>query len=130
AGDSVMSTTLARTRKAPAKLDAAPLRQKIGIVGGGMGGSASAVALGMSGAGREVALVDVLVHDQRAILTICACVSGVPDCDGITLALPHLIGGEGVLATIPLALADTEREGLRRSAGILRDAVASLQLDL
>jgi L-lactate dehydrogenase len=82
------------------------------------------------GIGSAVArIVDVLLHDQRAILTICACVSGVPDCDGLTLALPHLIGGEGVLSTIPLALADTERDGLRQSAGILRDAVASLQLD-
>jgi L-lactate dehydrogenase len=83
------------------------------------------------GIGSAVArIVEVLIHDQRAILTVCACVSGVPDYDGVTLALPHLIGGEGVLATIPLALADTERDGLRRSAGILRDAVASLQLDL
>jgi L-lactate dehydrogenase len=83
------------------------------------------------GIGSAVArIVDVLVHDQRAILTICACVSGVPDCDGVTLALPHLVGGEGVLATIPLALADAERDGLRRSAGILRDAVASIRLDV
>jgi L-lactate dehydrogenase len=83
------------------------------------------------GIGSAVArIVDVLVHDQRAILTICASVSGVPDCDGLTLALPHLLGGDGVLATIPLALADAERDGLRRSAGILRDAVATLQLDL
>jgi L-lactate dehydrogenase len=83
------------------------------------------------GIGSAVArIVDVLVDDQRAILTICASVSGVPDCDGLTLALPHLIGGEGVLATIPLALADAEQDGLRRSAGILRDAVASLQPDL
>ena len=82
------------------------------------------------GIGSAVArIVDVLLHDQRAILTICACVTGVPDCDGLTFALPHLIGGEGVLSTIPLALDDTERDGLRRSAGILREAVASLQLD-
>jgi L-lactate dehydrogenase len=47
----------------------------------------------------------------------------------VTLALPHLLGGDGVLATIPLALDDTERAGLRRSAGILRDAVSPLQLD-
>jgi L-lactate dehydrogenase len=83
------------------------------------------------GIGSAVArIVDVLVHDQRAILTICARINGVPDCDGITLALPHLVGGEGVLATIPLALADTEREGLRRSAGVLREAVRSLQLEV
>jgi L-lactate dehydrogenase len=83
------------------------------------------------GIGSAVArIVDVLVHDQRAILTICAPVSGVPGCDGVTLALPHLIGGDGVLATIPLALAEAERDGLQRSAGILRDAVRSLQLDV
>ena len=81
------------------------------------------------GIGSAVArIVEVLVQDQRAILTICASLSGVPEYDGLTFALPHLIGGDGVLATIPLALAATERDALRRSADILRDAVASLQL--
>jgi L-lactate dehydrogenase len=81
------------------------------------------------GIGSAVArIVDVLLHDQRAILTICARIAGVADCDGVTLALPHLIGGEGVMTTIPLSLDATEREGLRRSAGILREALASLNL--
>jgi L-lactate dehydrogenase len=79
------------------------------------------------GIGSAVAhIVDVLLHDQRAVLTICSRISGVPDCDGLTLALPHLVGGDGVLATIPLPLATDERDGLRRSAGILREAVALL----
>jgi L-lactate dehydrogenase len=81
------------------------------------------------GIGSAVArIVDVLVHDQRAILTICARISGVPDCDGVTLAMPHLLGGEGILATIPLALTPAERIELRRSATVVGDAVASLQL--
>jgi L-lactate dehydrogenase len=81
------------------------------------------------GIGSAVArIVDVLVHDQRAILTICARISGVADCEDVTLALPHLVGGDGVLATIPLTITEAEGEALRRSAGILRDAVASLQL--
>jgi L-lactate dehydrogenase len=81
------------------------------------------------GIGSAVArIVDVLLHDQRAILTICARIAGVPGCDGITLALPHLVGGEGVLATIPLPLDAGEREGLRRSAAVLREALASLNL--
>ena len=81
------------------------------------------------GIGSAVArIVDVLLHDQRAILSICARISGVTDCDGITLALPHLVGGEGALATIPLQLDAPEREGLRRSAGILREALESLKL--
>jgi L-lactate dehydrogenase len=81
------------------------------------------------GIGSAVArLVDVIVHDQRAILTVCSRITGVPDCEGVTLALPHVIGGQGVLATIALPLDGEEREGLRRSAGILRDAIQSLGL--
>jgi L-lactate dehydrogenase len=70
-----------------------------------------------------------LLHDQRAILTICSRINGVPDCDGVTLALPHLVGGSGALATIPVPLDETERVALCRSAGILRDALNSLQLN-
>jgi L-lactate dehydrogenase len=81
------------------------------------------------GIGSAVArIVDVLLHDQRAILTICSRITGMPDCDGVTLALPHLIGGNGVIASIPLRLSPGEQEQLRHSAGILRDAISSLKL--
>jgi L-lactate dehydrogenase len=81
------------------------------------------------GIGSAVAhIVDVLIHDQRAVLTVCSRIAGLPDCDGLTLALPHLIGGSGVQATIPLRLSDLEHESLRRSANILREALASLNL--
>jgi L-lactate dehydrogenase len=79
------------------------------------------------GIGSAVArIVDVLIHDQRAILTICARIDGLPGCDGVTLALPHLVGGHGALASIPLVLDTSEREGLNRSAAILREALESL----
>jgi L-lactate dehydrogenase len=82
------------------------------------------------GIGSAVArIVSVVLHDQRAILTICSRVTAVPDCEGVTLALPHLVGGEGALATIPLPLDPTEQEGLRRSAAILREALESLALN-
>jgi L-lactate dehydrogenase len=81
------------------------------------------------GIGSAVAhIVEVLLHDQRAILTISSRISGVPGCEGVTLSLPHLVGGEGAIATIPLPLDTTEREELRRSAGILREAIESLGL--
>jgi L-lactate dehydrogenase len=81
------------------------------------------------GIGSAVArIIDVVVHDQRAILTVCSRITGVPDCEGITLALPQLVDGRGVQATIPLALDPAERDGLRRSANVLREAIASLGL--
>jgi L-lactate dehydrogenase len=70
------------------------------------------------GIGSAVArIVDVLLHDQRAILTICSRINGVPDCDGVTLALPHLVGGNGALATIPLP----RRNGARRASSQRRN---------
>jgi malate/lactate dehydrogenase len=40
--------------------------------------------------------------------------------------LPHLIGGDGVLATIPLSLDDSESAALRASAAVIRETVESL----
>jgi L-lactate dehydrogenase len=81
------------------------------------------------GIGSAVArIVDVILHDQRAILSICSRITTVPDCAGVTLALPHLVGGEGALATIPLPLDDAEKAALHRSTGILREAIQSLNL--
>jgi len=79
------------------------------------------------GIGSAVArIVDVLLHDQRAILSICARITNVPGCDGVTMALPHLVGGQGALATIPLPLDAIEEQALRHSAGLLRQAIESL----
>jgi L-lactate dehydrogenase len=71
-------------------------------------------------------IVDVLLHDQRAILTVCCSVTDVSGTEGVTLALPRLLGGDGVLATLPLRLDPSERDGLARSADVLRQAIRSL----
>ena len=81
------------------------------------------------GIGSAVArIVDVLLHDQRAILTICARIVGVQDCEGVTLALPHLVGGQGALTAVPLPLSPVEHDALRHSAAVLREAIESLNL--
>jgi len=80
------------------------------------------------GIGSAVArIVDVLLHDQRAVLTICSEIKDIPDCNGVTLALPHLVGGRGALMTLPLSLSVEEQAALRRSAGILRESITSLE---
>lgn len=78
---------------------------------------------------------DIRQYDQhtecvppRACGRNCSRIQGVPDFDGVTMALPHLIGGQGALTTIPLRLDDDEQAALRRSAGIVREAIESLKL--
>ena len=81
------------------------------------------------GIGGAVArLVDVLLNDQRAVLTICSRIQGVATCEGVTLGLPHIVGGQGAMGMIPLLLDATEQQGLQRSASILREAIDSLEL--
>ena len=81
------------------------------------------------GIGSAVArLAEVLLYDQRAVLTICSRIQGLPGCEGVTLGLPHLVGAQGALSTIPLRLDTDEQLGLQRCASILRDAIESLKL--
>jgi L-lactate dehydrogenase len=73
-------------------------------------------------------IADVILHDQRAILTVC---SRMPDVEGIqdvTVSLPHLVGGEGVLATFPLPLNEQEKSQLQASARMIRQAIDELGL--
>jgi L-lactate dehydrogenase len=73
-------------------------------------------------------IIDELLHDRRAVLSVCARTTGVADCEGVTLALPRLVGGEGVLATIAPPLDPSEQKSLKESARVLREAVEALRL--
>lgn len=71
-------------------------------------------------------IVDVILRDQQAILTVCTPlpeVAGVPD---VTVALPHLVGGDGVLATFPPPLNADEQAALVVSAQTVRAAILKL----
>jgi L-lactate dehydrogenase len=73
-------------------------------------------------------IVRVVISDQRSILTVCrpeADVAGVAD---VTVALPRLVGGDGVIATFPQPLSEEEQAALQRSAAIVRDAITGLNL--
>lgn len=74
-------------------------------------------------------IVRVILHDQRAILTVCAPnveVAGVRD---VTLALPRLVGGDGVLDTFAPPLSSSESELLRASAQVIGQAIGELLPD-
>ena len=61
-------------------------------------------------------IVDVVLHDQRAILTVCTPTADVVGVRNVTVSLPRLVGGQGVLETFPLPLSEEETSRLRDSA--------------
>jgi L-lactate dehydrogenase len=71
-------------------------------------------------------IVDVILHDQRAILTVCAPAPEVAGVRDVTVALPRLLGGSGVLETFPLPLTEEESARLRDSARVIRKALDEL----
>jgi L-lactate dehydrogenase len=73
-------------------------------------------------------IVDVILSDQRAILTVCTPSSEVAGVKDVTVALPRLVGGEGIIAEFPPQLDETEAALLQKSAGIVRGAIESLAL--
>jgi L-lactate dehydrogenase len=73
-------------------------------------------------------IVEVILRDQRSILTVCAPMEKVSGVEDVTVSLPHLIGGIGVLDTLPMALNAEEEKALNRSAGIVREAIQNLKI--
>ncbi len=65
-------------------------------------------------------IVDVIAHDHRAILTVCTPAQAIPGVPEVTVSLPHLVGGSGVIATLPLQLSEEEDRALVRSARLIR----------
>jgi L-lactate dehydrogenase len=71
-------------------------------------------------------IVDVILHDQRAVMTVGAPTSDVVGVRNVTVSLPRLIGGQGILETFPLPLNEQESASLRASAGVIRKALDDL----
>lgn len=101
-------------------------------IDGAVRGAAYAIISGKGatyyGVGSALArIVDAVLGDQRSVLTVCtpeAEVAGVRD---VTVSLPRLVGGAGVLETLPLVLPPDEEEALASSAGVVREAIAGIE---
>ena len=71
-------------------------------------------------------IVDVILHDQRSILTVCTPAQEIAGVRDVTVAMPRLVSGNGVREQLPLPMSDEERAQLSRSAQIVRDAIDNL----
>jgi L-lactate dehydrogenase len=72
-------------------------------------------------------ITDAILHDQRSLLTVCAPSQDVAGVADVTVSLPRLVGGTGVLATFPLPLSEEERARLRHSAEVIRKSIDELE---
>jgi L-lactate dehydrogenase len=105
-----------------------PLRQEID---GAVRGAAYTIISGKGatyyGVGSALArVVDAVLGDQRSVLTVCAPEAEVAGVRDVTVSLPRLVGGAGVLETLPLVLPAEEEKALERSASVVRAAIDSL----
>lgn len=71
-------------------------------------------------------IVDAILRDQRSVLTVCAPARRVAGVDDVTVSLPQVVGGRGVLETLPLTLPEDEEQALARSAAVVRAAIDGL----
>lgn len=75
-------------------------------------------------------MVDVILHDQRAIMTVCTPLPVIAGVNDVTVAIPHLVGGAGILDSFTLDLSEEEQEGLQNSAELIRQVITDLYLTL
>lgn len=71
-------------------------------------------------------IVKVILQDERSVLTICSPAANIAGVDNVTVAMPLLFGGDGVIETLPLPLPDDEQEKLHRSASTVKQAIERL----
>jgi len=74
-------------------------------------------------------IVDVILHDQRAVMTVGTPTAEVAGVRNVTVSLPRLLGGQGVLETFPLPLNEKETSLLGDSARVIRRALDELGTD-
>lgn len=72
-------------------------------------------------------IIDIILHDQRAILTVCAPQPVIAGVNDVTVAMPHMLGGGGIMGSIPLPLSNDEQEKLHNSAAIIRAVIDDLE---
>ena len=71
-------------------------------------------------------IVRAIRDDEHTVLTLSSLSRDVEGIDEVSLSLPRLLGGEGIEAELRPALSDEEREALRKSAELLKEAATQL----
>lgn len=81
------------------------------------------------GVGSAIArIVEVILQDERSILTVCTPMEDVAGVKDVTVSLPNLVGGDGIIQTFFPDLIPSELDALNSSAKIVRSVIDELKL--
>jgi L-lactate dehydrogenase len=81
------------------------------------------------GIGSAIArIVEVILQGERSILTVCTPMEDVAGVKDVTVSLPNLVGGDGILKTFSPNLNEAEMAALRASAQVVRSVIDKLEL--
>jgi L-lactate dehydrogenase len=68
-------------------------------------------------------IINIIKNNQRSFITICTPVREVAGVQNVTISMPHLLGSQGVISTLPFNLNKPETEALIRSAEIIKSEI-------
>ncbi len=71
-------------------------------------------------------IVDVILHDQRSIMTVCTPQPDIAGVQDVTVSMPHMLGGKGIMDSFPLPLSEDEQQKLYESASLIRQIITDL----
>lgn len=74
-------------------------------------------------------IIAAILYDQQSIMTVCTPAPEVAGVRDVTVSLPRMLGGKGILACLPLSLSPEEQAQLAASAQTVRQAIDSLGLE-
>jgi L-lactate dehydrogenase len=81
------------------------------------------------GIGSSIArIVEIITRNQRSIMTVCTPLEEVAGVENVTISVPNLIGGEGLMDTFYPHLNEQEQSALRKSAQLIKDVTNQLNL--
>lgn len=73
-------------------------------------------------------ICDVILHDQRSLLTVCTPEPEIAGVANVTVSMPHVVGGTGIIGRHhPLQLDSDEQQQLQRSAKLIRGLIDELE---
>lgn len=74
-------------------------------------------------------IVNVIIRDQRSILTVCTPLDNICGVENVSVSIPQLLGGEGILDSFPPILNESENNALHHSARLIKQAIEQYELN-